>query len=260
MPSFGKHKNSWKLVGFHEFFITSIFPYLRSTPSAFKALTFDGIQLVSERPPQIAMSDPGMEKGSEPELSTTPDASVILGHTEEFVLADTIAPQTSAPDISIPQHGVLLQNPGHHITDQLPHSQESSLSVAASPPNHQCRQLCHLLGCLATAPWTQQVQNVQDGRICAPELQVLFSETSCGLRRVLFAASVAFEGEDRGRCGFLNFKQFLDALQSLCVDMPYHHRLSLFMNSDADQDGWITRNEFSTAYLRILFFSSNSCH
>ncbi len=237
------------------------------------------------------MSDPGKAKGSEPVL--IPDASGNLDHTEDFDLADPITPcpvaqdelnqvlppqnnfcfrvngitldiyarvpQTSLQDVSIPQHGVLLQNPGHHIADQLPHSQESSFLAAASPPNHQCRQLCHLLGCFATAPWTQQVQNVQHGQSCAPELQVLFSESSSGLRRVLFAASVAFEGEDRGRCGFLNFKQFLGTLQSLCVDMPYHHRLSLFMNSDADQDGWITRNEFSTAYLRILLFSSNSC-
>ncbi len=197
------------------------------------------------------------------------EASGNLEHTEEFDIAHTITPcsvaqddlnQTSPPDVSIPQHGVLLENPGHRIADQLPHSQESSLSVAAAPLNHQCRHLCHLLGCFATAPWAQQVQNVQDGQCCAPEPQLLFSESSSGLRCVLYAASVAFDGEDLGRCGFLNFKQFLDALQSLCVDMPYHHRLTLFMNSDADQDGWITRNEFSTAYNRILFFSSNSCH
>ncbi len=99
-------------------------------------------------------------------------------------------PQTSPPDVSISQHRVLLQNHGHHIAGQLPHSQESSLLVPALPPNHQCHQLCNLLGCFATAPWTQQVQNFQGVQCCAPEPQFLFSESSSGLRCVLLAASL----------------------------------------------------------------------
>ncbi len=175
-----------------------------------------------------------------------------LDHTnapddEAFVI------QNSEPVSSI------SQPPHRHLTELLPHCLDASFGETSSLPYHQCRQLCHFVGCFATAPWVQQLQNAQDEQCCAPEIQFLCNESRSGLRRVLCAERAAFEGVDQGRVGLLNFKQFLDALNSLRVHMPYHHRLALFANSDSNQDGLITRSEFSTAYLRILLFSSNSC-
>ncbi len=129
-----------------------------------------------------------------------------------------------------------MENPQHQVPDLLPQSQDSSSFAAVSPPNHQCHRLCHLLGCFKTAPWVQQVQNVHVEQYCGTEPQLLFNDSQSGLAHVLCATRAAFEGVDQGLGGCLNFKRFLDALQALHVDMPYHHRLALFMNSDLDQD------------------------
>ncbi len=124
----------------------------------------------------------------------------------------------------------------------------------------KCHRLCRLLGCFETAPWVQQDQNALDEKCSVTELQLLSHDSQSNLAHFLRSARATFDGADQGLGGFLNFKGFLDALQCLGVDMTYHQRLALFMNSELDQDGLITRKEFSETYLRILLFSPNSWH
>ncbi len=77
---------------------------------------------------------------------------------------------------------------------------------------------------------------------------------------VLHAAHRTFESCDAGQCGSLDFKHFLDALEMLSINLPYHHALTCFAKSSTDQDGRLSKSEFINAYLRILCFSPNSCH
>ncbi len=87
-----------------------------------------------------------------------------------------------------------VRHRSHPAVDVPDTSTPNNPTVDDAQPYHHCHQQCNLLGCFATAPWVEQIQNGQDEQCCAYELlHVLlrFVDSSSGLGRVLRAAGLA---------------------------------------------------------------------
>lgn len=63
------------------------------------------------------------------------------------------------------------------------------------------------------------------------------------------AARKAFDTADRDKTGYIKFRDFLEALNTLTIRMPYHDALHTFSKLDADKDGQICETEFVNGYL-----------
>ncbi len=64
------------------------------------------------------------------------------------------------------------------------------------------------------------------------------------------AARKAFDNADRDKTGYITFREFLESLRNLNIEMPYHDALDRFSKLDVDKDGRICETEFVNGYLR----------
>ncbi len=181
-----------------------------------------------------------------------------------FLLEDTgqLSPRTPSPLIQ------LLGSPSYELFPHFPTSEENNDLLQEARHSYQGIRLSasawHAAEQPRTTPGDEPLSHATGPRPsrAASRNHIADLEISApvaGLTRVLTAARTAFQTAEKSSFGYLNFKEFLDALASLKVDMPYHHRLHLFRNSDSNHDGWITQAEFCTSYVRTLLFSSNVC-
>jgi len=63
----------------------------------------------------------------------------------------------------------------------------------------------------------------------------------------------AFDHADREKTGYITFHEFLQSLQNLNIQMPYHDALHRFSKLDADKDGRVCETEYLNGYLRDKF-------
>lgn len=63
-------------------------------------------------------------------------------------------------------------------------------------------------------------------------------------------ARKAFGTADRDRSGYIDFREFLETLRTLRLNVPYHDALNNFSKLDADKDGRIVETEFVNGYLK----------
>ncbi len=92
------------------------------------------------------------------------------------------------------------------------------------------------------------------GGVFPPGMSFVTNESlEVDLRSLEASARKAFDNADRDKSGYLDFKEFLDSLRNLDVNIPYHFAMARFAKLDKDKDGRIRESEFVNGYLEDRF-------